>query len=46
MRSTIMRRWDGSLTLKLGLAVLTVMLGDFVSWQLKHHGTLLTGLPL
>ena len=40
-----LKRWDGSLTQKLGLAALAVMLGDYVFWQLKHHGTLLTGLP-
>ena len=30
------KRWDGSLTLKLGLAALAVMLGDYVFWQLQQ----------
>ncbi len=28
-----LKRWDGSLTLKLGLAALAVLLGDYVFWQ-------------
>ncbi len=32
------RRWDGSLTLKAGLAVLVVMLGDYLFWQLGQSG--------
>ena len=31
-----LKRWDGSLTLKLGLAALAVMLGDYVFWQLQQ----------
>ena len=31
-----LKRWNGSLTLKLGLAVLAVMLGDYLFWQLQQ----------
>ena len=29
----VLKRWDGSLTLKAGLAALVMALGDYVSWQ-------------
>ena len=36
--STRSSRWAGSLTLKLGAAVLVVTLGDFLFWQLGQWG--------
>ena len=32
----VLKRWDGSLALKLGLAALAVVLGDYVFWQLQQ----------
>ena len=32
----VVKRWDGSLTLKLGFATLAVLLGDYVFWQLQQ----------
>ena len=31
-----LKRWDGSLLLKLGVAALAVLLGDYVFWQLQQ----------
>lgn len=32
----VLKRWDGSLALKLGAAALAVLLGDYVFWQLQQ----------
>ncbi len=32
----VAKRWDGSLTLKLGVTALAVVLGDYIFWQLQQ----------